>query len=75
MSGGTYAYSVPRDPGPAADRRSADEFQEVVPMGGFQDRDKFHPDEVVLSAAEKSVIAELLQGGGRTEPAESTDEG
>ncbi|WP_327673307.1 hypothetical protein [Kitasatospora sp. NBC_00458] len=44
-------------------------------MGGFQDRDKFHPDEVVLSAAEKSVIAELLQGGGRTEPAESTDEG
>ncbi|MCX4690133.1 hypothetical protein [Kitasatospora purpeofusca] len=42
-------------------------------MGGFQDRDKFHPDEVVLSAAELGVIAELA-GIVRSEPAESTDE-
>ncbi|WP_380283232.1 hypothetical protein [Kitasatospora purpeofusca] len=44
-------------------------------MGGFQDRDKFHPDEVVLSAAEQRVIAELLTGGAQAEPGEPTDEG
>ncbi|CAN3985397.1 hypothetical protein ACFVZ3_16150 [Kitasatospora purpeofusca] len=42
-------------------------------MGGFQDRDKFHPDEVVLSATEQGLIAELA-GIVRSEPAESTDE-
>ncbi|WP_286163576.1 MULTISPECIES: hypothetical protein [unclassified Streptomyces] len=41
-------------------------------MGGFQDRDKFHPDEVVLSAAEQGLIAELAGLGA--ESAESTDE-
>lgn len=43
-------------------------------MGGFQDRDKFHPDEVVLSAAEQCVIAELAKDG-QADPRESTDEG
>ncbi|MFB7383261.1 hypothetical protein ACFC6U_11290 [Kitasatospora purpeofusca] len=42
-------------------------------MGGFQDRDKFNPDEVVLSATEQGLIAELA-GVVRSEPAESTDE-
>ncbi|WP_424216151.1 hypothetical protein ACN20G_28815 (plasmid) [Streptomyces sp. BI20] len=42
-------------------------------MGGFQDRDKFHPDEVVLSPAEQRTIAELADTARGT-AAESTDE-
>jgi hypothetical protein len=42
-------------------------------MGGFQDRDKFHPDEVVLSPAEQQTLAELAdKGQGNT--SESADE-
>ncbi|MFD4828503.1 hypothetical protein ACFWPV_01380 [Streptomyces uncialis] len=29
-------------------------------MGGFQDRVKFHPDEVVLAPAEEQTLAELV---------------
>ncbi|MFI8083994.1 hypothetical protein ACIF6L_24710 [Kitasatospora sp. NPDC086009] len=43
-------------------------------MGGFQDRDKFHPDEVVLSVAEQRIIAEIAKDG-QADSGESTDEG
>ncbi|MFJ9948651.1 hypothetical protein [Kitasatospora sp. NPDC091207] len=43
-------------------------------MGGFQDRDKFHPDEVVLSVAEQRIVAELAKDS-KADPGESTDEG
>ncbi|MFI9330213.1 hypothetical protein ACIGZJ_22035 [Kitasatospora sp. NPDC052868] len=43
-------------------------------MGGFQDRDKFHPDEVVLSVAEQRIIAEFATDG-QADSGESTDEG
>ncbi|GLX34357.1 hypothetical protein Sros01_04300 [Streptomyces roseochromogenus] len=42
-------------------------------MGGFQDRDKFHPDEVVLSPAEQRTVAELAEKG-QGNAAESADE-
>ncbi|WP_281292848.1 hypothetical protein [Streptomyces qinzhouensis] len=41
-------------------------------MGGFQDRDKFHPDEVVLSPAERQTLAELTDKGDVTEPADES---
>ncbi|MEW1698973.1 MULTISPECIES: hypothetical protein [unclassified Streptomyces] len=43
-------------------------------MGGFQDRDKFHPDEVVLSPAEQQALADLAdkgQGNAAASPDES----
>ncbi|MEW9519773.1 hypothetical protein [Streptomyces tubercidicus] len=42
-------------------------------MGGFQDRNKFHPDEVVLSPAEEQTLAELADTG-QGNAAESADE-
>ncbi|MFE3021852.1 hypothetical protein [Streptomyces sp. NPDC059256] len=42
-------------------------------MGGFQDRVKFHPDEVVLSPAEEQTLAELADKG-QSNVAESGDE-
>ncbi|MFD3523159.1 hypothetical protein [Streptomyces sp. NPDC058653] len=43
-------------------------------MGGFQDRVKFHPDEVVLSPAEQETLAELddKDQGGAAEPADAS---
>ncbi|MFJ8229710.1 hypothetical protein ACIQ9E_07080 [Streptomyces sp. NPDC094448] len=41
-------------------------------MGGFQDRDKFHPDEVVLTPTEQQALAELTDQDGANESADES---
>ncbi|MEW1549976.1 hypothetical protein [Streptomyces tsukubensis] len=41
-------------------------------MGGFQDRDKFHPDEVVLTPTEQQALAELTDQDGAAESADES---